>query len=186
MATHRRPPHPPRTGASSRPALEQDATGDDRLPGNDADTHAGRGPRPRPRPESLPCLVASFRRDSPAPMRARRVRAPRPGLPLIGDKGFAGQESEDLATAGFGLRPVRPTAAARRRATYRSTGSGRRSSRSMTPSRASSTSNATAAAPAGHGRVHLAQLAHGRAGHPLAYRIQPLNPSGITRPDRLR
>ena len=70
MATHRRPPHPPRTGASSTPALEQDATGDGRLPGNDADTHAGRGPRPRPRPESLPCLVASFRRDSPAPIRA--------------------------------------------------------------------------------------------------------------------
>ena len=70
MATHRCPPHPPRPGASSRPALEQDATGDDRLPGNDADTHARRGPRPRPRPESLPCLVASFRRDSPAPIRA--------------------------------------------------------------------------------------------------------------------
>ena len=39
---------------------------------------------------------------------ARRVRAPRPGLTLIGDKGFAGQESEDLATAGSGLRPARP------------------------------------------------------------------------------
>ena len=39
---------------------------------------------------------------------ARRVRAPRPGLTLIGDKGFAGQESGDLATAGSGLRPVRP------------------------------------------------------------------------------
>src|ERR1035438_9699093 len=62
----------PHTGASSRPVLEQDAIGDDRLPGNDADIHAGKGPRPRPRPrlESLPCLVASFRRDSPAPIRA--------------------------------------------------------------------------------------------------------------------
>ena len=39
---------------------------------------------------------------------ARRVRAPRPGLTLIGGKGFAGQEPEDLATAGFGLRPARP------------------------------------------------------------------------------
>ena len=29
-------------------------------------------------------------------------------------------------------------------------------------------------------------LAHWRAGHPLAYRIRPLNPSGITRPGRLR
>lgn len=32
--------------------------------------YTGRGPRPRPRPESLPCLVPSFRRDSPAPIRA--------------------------------------------------------------------------------------------------------------------
>ena len=39
---------------------------------------------------------------------ARRARSPRPGLTLIGDKGFAGQESGDLATAGFGLRPARP------------------------------------------------------------------------------
>jgi hypothetical protein len=43
--------------ASERAAddtLEQNATGDDRLPGNDADTNAGRGPQPRSRPESFP------------------------------------------------------------------------------------------------------------------------------------
>jgi|HubBroStandDraft_3_1064219.scaffolds.fasta_scaffold60113_2 hypothetical protein len=38
------PTSSPRTEASSRPALEQNGTGDDRLPGNDADTNAGRGP----------------------------------------------------------------------------------------------------------------------------------------------
>jgi len=32
----------------------------------------------------------------------------RPGLTLIGDKGFAGREFEDLVTTGFGLRLVRP------------------------------------------------------------------------------
>ena len=32
----------------------------------------------------------------------------RPGLTLIGDKGFAGQEFENLATTGFGLHLVRP------------------------------------------------------------------------------
>jgi hypothetical protein len=32
----------------------------------------------------------------------------RPGLILIGDKGFAGQDFEDLVTTGFGLHLVRP------------------------------------------------------------------------------
>ena len=32
----------------------------------------------------------------------------RPGLTLIGDKGFAGQEFENLATTRFGLHLVRP------------------------------------------------------------------------------
>ena len=31
-----------------------------------------------------------------------------PGLTLIGDKGFAGRDFENLVTAGFGLRLVRP------------------------------------------------------------------------------
>jgi hypothetical protein len=31
-----------------------------------------------------------------------------PGLTLIGDKGFAGREFEELVTAGFGLHLVRP------------------------------------------------------------------------------
>ena len=38
----------------------------------------------------------------------RRTHALRPGLTLIGDKGFAGREFEDLATTGFGLHLVRP------------------------------------------------------------------------------
>src|SRR6266496_3101082 len=60
--------------ASERAAddtLEQNAIGDDRLPGNDADTNAGRGPRAALAPGELSCLVASFRRrDSPVPIRA--------------------------------------------------------------------------------------------------------------------
>ncbi len=39
---------------------------------------------------------------------AARTGALRPGLILIGDKGFAGQESEDLVTIGFGVHLVRP------------------------------------------------------------------------------
>jgi hypothetical protein len=39
---------------------------------------------------------------------ARRAHALRPGLTLIGDKGFAGRGFEDLLTTGFGLRLVRP------------------------------------------------------------------------------
>ena len=39
---------------------------------------------------------------------AARTGALRPGLTLIGDKGFAGREFEDLVTATFGLRLVRP------------------------------------------------------------------------------
>ena len=39
---------------------------------------------------------------------ASRAHALRPGLTLIGDKGFAGRDFEDLATSGFGLRLVRP------------------------------------------------------------------------------
>ena len=39
---------------------------------------------------------------------AARNHALRPGLILIGDKGFAGREFDDLVTAGFGLHLVRP------------------------------------------------------------------------------
>jgi Transposase DDE domain len=39
---------------------------------------------------------------------AARTGALRPGLILIGDKGFAGQEFEDLVRSGFGLSLVRP------------------------------------------------------------------------------
>src|SRR5215475_15595167 len=39
---------------------------------------------------------------------AARTGALRPGLTLIGDKGFAGRNFEDLVTSGFGLRLVRP------------------------------------------------------------------------------
>jgi DDE family transposase len=39
---------------------------------------------------------------------AARTGALRPGLTLIGDKGFAGREFEDLVTGGFGLRMIRP------------------------------------------------------------------------------
>jgi hypothetical protein len=39
---------------------------------------------------------------------AARTGALRPALTLIGDKGFAGHEFEDLVTGGFGLRLVRP------------------------------------------------------------------------------
>ena len=39
---------------------------------------------------------------------AARIGVLRPGLTLIGDKGFAGREFEDLVTTGFGLQMVRP------------------------------------------------------------------------------
>jgi hypothetical protein len=42
------------------------------------------------------------------PAHAARTEALRPGLILIGDKGFAGREFEDLVTTGHGLRLVRP------------------------------------------------------------------------------
>jgi len=78
---------------------------------------------------------------------AARTGALRPGLTLIGDKGFAGQDFEDLLRSGFGLHLVRPDRRDETPATGPSAGSGSGSSRSTTPSRASSISNATAAAP---------------------------------------
>jgi hypothetical protein len=40
--------------------------------------------------------------------RAARTGALRPGLILIGDKGFAGRDFEDLLSAGFGISLARP------------------------------------------------------------------------------
>ncbi len=49
------------------------------------------------------------RRSSPKLLaHGARTGALRPGLTLIGDKGFAGREFEDLVTSGFGLHLVRP------------------------------------------------------------------------------
>jgi hypothetical protein len=39
---------------------------------------------------------------------ATRTGALRPGLTLIGDKGFAGRDFQDLVSSGFGLHLVRP------------------------------------------------------------------------------
>jgi hypothetical protein len=39
---------------------------------------------------------------------AARTGALRPGLTLIGDKGFAGRDFEDLLTQDYGLRLIRP------------------------------------------------------------------------------
>ena len=78
---------------------------------------------------------------------AARAGALRAGLILIGDKGFAGREFEDLVTTGHGLHLVRPDRKDEAPRHGRSAGSGSGSNRSTTLSRASSTSNATAAAP---------------------------------------
>ena len=79
---------------------------------------------------------------------AARTGALRPGLILIGDKGFAGREFEDLVTAEFALHLVRPD---RRDEVprHRSIRWIRQWIESVndTPSRASSTSNVTAGAP---------------------------------------
>ena len=79
---------------------------------------------------------------------AARTGALRPGLILIGDKGFAGR-----GLRGPGHHRIRPgawsgpTAATRHPATGPSAGSASGSNRSTTPSKASSTWNATAAGP---------------------------------------
>jgi hypothetical protein len=39
---------------------------------------------------------------------AARTGALRPGLTLIGDKGFAGRDFEDLVTTGYGMSLIRP------------------------------------------------------------------------------
>jgi hypothetical protein len=59
---------------------------------------------------SLPCLIPLFHVSVAAALlaHAARTSALRPGLTLIGDKGFAGREFEDLLTTTFGLHLVRP------------------------------------------------------------------------------
>jgi hypothetical protein len=66
---------------------------------------------------------------------AARTGALRSALTLIGDKGFAGREFEDLLTTTFGLRLVRPDRRDEAPATGPSGGSGSGSSRSTTPSK---------------------------------------------------
>ena len=78
---------------------------------------------------------------------AARAGALRAGLTLIGDKGFAGRDFEDLVTSEYRLHLVRPASATRRPGTGPSAGSGSGSNRSTTPSKASWTWNGTAAAP---------------------------------------
>ena len=104
-------------------------------------------------PDGMPvawCLASSKigEREVAAALlaQASRAHALWSGLTLIGDKGFAGRDFEDLATSGFGLRlsPDRRDEAPRHGPIG---GSGSGSSRSTTPSKASSTWNDTAAVP---------------------------------------
>jgi len=78
---------------------------------------------------------------------AARTGALRPGLTLIGDKGFAGRSSRAWSPPGTGCGWSGRTAATRRPGTGPSAGSGSGSSRSTTPSRASWTWNGMAAGP---------------------------------------
>jgi hypothetical protein len=78
---------------------------------------------------------------------ASRTHALRPGLTLIGDKGFAGRGFEDLVATTFGLHLIRPGRRDEPPRHGRSAGSASGSNRSTTPSKASSTWRATAAGP---------------------------------------
>jgi hypothetical protein len=70
---------------------------------------------------------------------AAPTSAPRAGLTLIGDKGFVGQDFEELATVGFGMSLVRLDRRDKAPGTGRSAGSASGSSRSTASSKASST-----------------------------------------------
>src|ERR1700750_1028890 len=64
-----------------------------------------------PDPGGVFGLDASSTSEGASPVEggpAGRTGALRPGLTLIGDKGFAGRDFEDLVTTGFSPRPVRP------------------------------------------------------------------------------
>jgi hypothetical protein len=98
----------------------------------------------------------------------------RPGLILIGDKGFADQDFEDLVTGGFGLHLVRPDRRdeAPRHGPIgwiRQDRVGQRHpqgpARPGTPRRPDRRGRLCPHRPAaaGHGRLHLAQLGHQRA-----------------------
>jgi hypothetical protein len=78
---------------------------------------------------------------------AARTGALRPGLILVGDKGFAAGSSRTWSPPGTGCAWSARTAATRHPGTGPSAGSGSGSNRSTTPSRASWTWNATAAGP---------------------------------------
>jgi hypothetical protein len=118
---------------------------------------------------------------------AARNCALRPGLILIGDKGFAGREFEDLVTAGFGLHLVRP---GRRDEAPRhgSIGWIRQVDRigqrhPEGPARPGTTRRPDRPrrlrphhpAAAGHGRCHLAQLGDSRTRQAVADRLRQLN-----------
>ena len=114
---------------------------------------------------------------------AARTGALRPGLTLIGDKGFAGREFEDLVTAGYGLHLVRPD---RRDEAPRHGSIGwirqwieigqrhpQRPARPGTPRRPHHRGRLRPDHPAaaGHGRLHLAQLGHRRTRQAVADRL---------------
>src|SRR5438874_2354527 len=119
---------------------------------------------------------------------AARTGALRPGLILIGDKGFAGREFEDLVTTGFGLHLVRPDRKdeAPRHGVHRLDPAvdriGQRHPqgpvRPRTPRRPYHRGpvHPDYPAAAGHGRVHLAQLGSRRTRQAVADRLRQLNP----------
>ena len=111
---------------------------------------------------------------------AARIGVLRPGLTLIGDKGFAGREFEDLVTTGFKLHMVRPD---RRdeKPRHGSIGWIRQWIESVNdtlegPARPGTTRRPDhrgrlrphRPAAAGHGRSHLAQLGHRRTHQAVA------------------
>jgi hypothetical protein len=114
---------------------------------------------------------------------AARTGALRPGLTLIGDKGFAGQDFEDLLTRGYGLRLVRPDRrdeAPRPRVDRVDPAVDRVGQRHPqgpagpgTPRRPHPRGDLCPHRPAaaGHGRLHLAQLGCRRARQAVADRL---------------
>jgi hypothetical protein len=118
----------------------------------------------------------------------------RPGLALITDKGFAGRETEaDLAARGITLlrpsrkdegRPPRRAAAQVHPPAHRiGQRHPQRPARPRSPRRTHLRGRRHPGRPAhpGHGRRDLAQQQDRRPGHPVADRLRPLKPYGITR-----
>jgi hypothetical protein len=119
---------------------------------------------------------------------AARTGALRPGLILIGDKDFVGQDFEGLVTTGYAMSLIRPD---RRGETpwHGSIGWIRQWIESVNDTlkgqldleRHGSRTTAGLYTPhrpaaAGHGRLHLAQLGRWRARQAVADRLRPLNP----------